>query len=66
MGVSGFSFLRFPLYSSLFLTSGGFAASWLLFAGLSSVINGLFSEHLQGEESLCRLTWEHAAVALAL
>ena len=66
LGVSGFTFLRFPLYSSLLLALGGFAASWLVFAGLSSVINGLFSEHLKGDESLCRLTWEHTAAALGL
>ena len=66
LGVSGSAFLRFPLYSSVLLTTGGFLSSWLLFTGLSSVINRLFSEHLRGGESLCRLTPEHAASALGL
>jgi len=66
LGVSGFAFLRFPLYSSILLTTGGFLASWLLFAGLSALINYLFNEHLRGGESLCRLTLEHLIVALVI
>ena len=66
LGISGFTFLRFPVYSSILLTTGGFLSSWLLFNGLSTVINHLFSEHLRSGESLCRLAPEHAAMALAL
>ncbi|MDR2946643.1 MAG: hypothetical protein LBV79_07865, partial [Candidatus Adiutrix sp.] len=66
LGVSGFAFLRFPLYSSVLLTAGGFFSSWLMFAALSAVINHLFRDQLRAGESLCRLAWEHAAAALAV
>ena len=66
LGVSGFAFLRYPLYSSILLTAGGFFSSCLLFNVLSSIINRLFSEHLREGESLCRLTSEHMISALSL
>jgi putative ABC transport system permease protein len=66
LGISGFAFLRFPVYSSILLTVGGFLSSWLLFTGLSTVINHLFNEHLNEGESLCRLTQEHILSALGL
>jgi putative ABC transport system permease protein len=66
LGISGFAFLRFPVYSSILLTLGGFLSSWLLFSGLSALINHLFDEHLKAGESLCRLTPEHLLSALGL
>ncbi|MDR0882727.1 MAG: ABC transporter permease [Candidatus Adiutrix sp.] len=66
LGLSGFAFLRFPLYSSIILTSSGFAVSLGLFTGLSLTINRLFQEHLRPGESLCRLAPEHLLAALAL
>ena len=66
LGVSGFAFLRYPVYSSILLTIGGFLSSWLLFSGLSALINHLFNEHLKAGESLCRLTPEHLVSAFGI
>ncbi|MDR3038682.1 MAG: ABC transporter permease [Candidatus Adiutrix sp.] len=66
LGLAGFAFLRFPLYSSIVLTSGGFAVSLGLFTGLALTINRLFQSHLRPGESLCRLAPEHLLAALAL
>lgn len=66
LGVSGLKFIKFPLYSSVLLATGGFISSWLMFSSLSAVINHLFRSHLRAGESLCRLNVDHALTALGL
>lgn len=66
LGLSGGSFIRFPLYTAGFFALSGFAAAFVLFLSMAFVINALFGDHLQAGESLCRLAWWHPFVALML
>lgn len=65
LGLPMGALLRFPLYQGLFIAGGGLVIALGVFHGLALVINTLFKAHLASSESLCRLPWEHAAIASA-
>ena len=66
LGLAGHVFIRFPLYTSSLFAVAGFSMALLLFGVMATVINVLFSDHLQAGESLCRLAWWHPLAALGL
>lgn len=65
LGLSGPTLFRFPIYQGSLIASAGFGVAFGFFEMLAVVINTLFRDHLQAEESLCRLEPWHLASALA-
>lgn len=65
LGLSRFTLFFFPVFQGVMVGAGGFLAAWLFFAALALAINTLFQDHLQAQESLCRLHWWHLCAALA-
>lgn len=65
LGLSGPALFRFPVYQGALIAAAGFAVAFGFFETMAVVINTLFHEHLQAEESLCRLEPWHLGAALA-
>ena len=63
LGLPMGALLRFPLYQGMFIAGGGLLIALGVFHGLAYIINTLFKAHLASSESLCRLPWDHAALA---
>ncbi len=64
IGLSGATLLRFPVYQGIIIAVGGFCVAFVFFESLAWIINTLFSNHLQAEESLCRLAIWHFIIVL--
>ncbi|MGE4293850.1 MAG: ABC transporter permease [Desulfovibrio sp.] len=65
LGLSGPTLFRFPVYQGALIAVAGFGVAFSFFEIMAVVINTLFHEHLQAEESLCRLEPWHLGAALA-
>lgn len=62
LGISGSLLFRFPIYQSIFITSGGFCISFGFFWLVEIIINELFKKSLLSKESLCFLSFDHFVI----
>jgi putative ABC transport system permease protein len=66
LGLSRRVLLRYPIYQSMLISTGGYAVAILFFTGMTTAINTWFSEHLREGESFCQLPLLHAGGTLVV